>query len=183
MLVILSGSSGSGKDTIKQELMRMSKDIITMPSVTTRKPREGETQGNPYVFVSKDEFQNMIENNEFYEYNFHHENFYGTSRKILNEKLQEGKIIVKDIDVNGTENLLKLLGNDTKIVTIFLKVSEEVLKERLIKRGDEADSIELRLSRFSTEQAKQIMYDYIIPNKNLQKTSDIIMTIIESEKE
>lgn len=183
MLVILSGSSGSGKDTIKQELMKMSKDIVTMPSVTTRKPRKGEVEGNPYVFVSKEQFQKMIDNDEFYEYNFHHENFYGTSKKILNQKLQEGKIIVKDIDVNGTENLLKLLGNDTKIVTIFLKVSEEVLKERLIKRGDEADSIELRLSRFSTEQAKQIMYDYIIPNKNLQKTSDIIMTIIESERE
>lgn len=182
MLVILSGSSGSGKDTIKHELMKKSDEIITMPSVTTRTPREGEVQGDPYIFVSKEEFQEMIDNKEFYEYNFHHENFYGTSKKILNEKLQEGKIIVKDIDVNGTENLLKLLGNDTKIVTIFLKVSEEVLKDRLIKRGDKEDSIELRLSRFSTEQAKQIMYDYIIPNKDLQKSVDIIMTIIENEK-
>jgi len=182
MLVILSGSSGSGKDTIKKELMKLSKDIVTLPSVTSRKPREGEKEGEPYIFVSKEEFEQMIEKGEFYEYNFHHDNYYGTSKTVLNNKLSEGKIIVKDIDVNGTENLIKLLSGETKIVTIFLKVSKEVLKNRLVLRGDTEDAINLRLARFDMEESKQKVYDYIIPNNDLKKTSDIIMTIIESER-
>lgn len=181
MLVILSGSSGSGKDTIKKELMKMSENITTIPSITSRQPRKGEVEGNPYIFVSKEEFEEMIEKGEFYEYNYHHNNYYGTSKTVINNKLKEGKIIVKDIDVNGTENLVNLLGNQTKIVTIFLKVSKDVLRERLEKRGDTEDAITLRLARFDLEAEKQSNYDYIIPNNNLQKTSDIIMTIIESE--
>lgn len=181
MLVILSGSSGSGKDTIKKELMKMSQNITTIPSITSRQPREGEIQGEPYIFVTKQEFEDMIDKGEFYEYNYHHNNYYGTSKNIINNKLKEGKIIVKDIDVNGTENLINLLSSETKIVTIFLKVSKEVLKQRLILRGDTEDAIALRLARFEMEQANQSKYDYIIPNNDLRKTSDIIMTIIESE--
>lgn len=123
MLVILSGSSGSGKDTIKKELMKLSKDIVTLPSVTSRTPREGEKEGDPYIFVSKDEFEQMIDRGEFYEYNYHHNNYYGTSKKVLNSKLNEGKIIVKDIDVNGTENLIQLLSRrDKNSYNIFKSV-------------------------------------------------------------
>ena len=77
--------------------------------------REGDVAGETYNFVSKEEFEKMIENGEFYEYNLHHENYYGTSRKLMNEKIQSGKIIVKDIDVNGVENLIHLLKEDTKV--------------------------------------------------------------------
>ena len=125
-----------------------------------------------------------IKNEEFYEYDLHHENYYGTSKKLMNEKIDSGKIIVKDIEVNGTENLIKKLGNDTKLVTIFLKVDKEELKNRLINRGDnlsEAD-MQLRLGRLEYEESKIGLYDYVIKNDNLEKTVQIIMTIIENEK-
>ena len=184
MLVILSGVSGAGKDTIKKEIIKRMKNVISLPSFTSREPREGEEEGIQYHFITKEQFKEKIKNEEFYEYDLHHENYYGTSKKIMNEKIDSGKIIVKDIEVNGTENLIKKLGNDTKLVTIFLKVDKEELKNRLINRGDnlsEAD-MQLRLGRLEYEESKIGLYDYVIKNDNLEKTVQIIMTIIENEK-
>ena len=96
--------------------------------------------------------------------------------------IKEGKIIVKDIEVNGTENLLKILGNDTRIVTIFLKVGKEELKRRLIERGDNIQDIEVRLGRLEYEEDKIKLYDYVIKNDDFEKTVQVIMTIIENEK-
>ena len=79
MLVILSGVSGAGKDTIKKELIKRMEDIISLPSFTSREPRPGEEEGVQYHFISKDEFKEKIKNGEFYEYDLHHENYYGTS--------------------------------------------------------------------------------------------------------
>ena len=184
MLVILSGVSGAGKDTIKKEIIKRMKNVISLPSFTSREPREGEEEGIQYHFITKEQFKEKIKNEEFYEYDLHHENYYGTSKKLMNEKIDSGKIIVKDIEVIGTENLIKKLGNDTKLVTIFLKVDKEELKNRLINRGDnlsEAD-MQLRLGRLEYEESKIGLYDYVIKNDNLEKTVQIIMTIIENEK-
>ena len=184
MLVILSGVSGAGKDTIKKEIIKRMKNVISLPSFTSREPREGEEEGIQYHFITKEQFKEKIKNEEFYEYDLHHENYYGTSKKLMNEKIDSGKIIVKDIEVNGTENLIKKLGNDTKLVTIFLKVDKEELKNRLINRGDnlsEAD-MQLRLGRLEYEESKIKLYDYVIKNDDFEKTVEIIMTIIENEK-
>lgn len=183
MLVLLSGVSGAGKDTVKKELLNRMDNVITMPSYTDRLPRPGEVNGKIYNFITTEEFKQKIEEGEFYEYSVHHEHYYGTSRKILNENIQKGKIIVKDIEVNGTENLLKLLKNDIKIVTIFLRVPKEELRNRLEHRGEKASSeeIELRLNRFDYEESKIGMYDYVIKNDDLEKTVQIIMSIIKNE--
>ena len=109
MLVLLSGVSGAGKDTIKKELLKRMDNATTMPSYTDREPREGEVDGEIYNFITTAEFEEKIKAKEFYEYSAHHEHYYGTSKKILDEKVKSGKIIIKDIEVNGTENLLKLL--------------------------------------------------------------------------
>ena len=74
-------------------------DVVSLPSYTSRNPREGEEEGIQYHFITKQEFKNRIENDEFYEYDLHHDNYYGTSRKLMNEKIESGKIIVKDIEV------------------------------------------------------------------------------------
>ena len=150
MLVLLSGVSGAGKDTIKKELIKRMENVTSMPSYTDRSPREGEVDGEIYNFITTAEFEEKIKQNEFYEYSVHHEHYYGTSRKILDEKIKSGKIIVKDIEVNGTENLLKLLKDDMKIVTIFLRVPKEELRRRLEHRIEKASikEIELRLNRF-----------------------------------
>ena len=138
MLVILSGVSGAGKDTIKKELMQRMPNIVTLPSFT--------------------------------------------SRELMGNKIKEGKIIVKDIEVNGTENLLKILGNDTRIVTIFLKVEKEELKRRLIERGDNIQDIKVRLGRLDYEESKINLYDYVLKNDEFEKIVQVIMTIIENEK-
>lgn len=183
MLVILSGVSGAGKDTIKKELIQRMENVISLPSFTSRKPRTGEEEGVQYHFITKEEFKEKIKNGELYEYDIHHENYYGTSRKLMNEKIQSGKIIVKDIEVNGTENLIKTLKNETKLVTIFLKVDKEELKHRLINRGDDLSEseMELRLSRLQYEESKIPLYDYVIKNDDLEKTVQVIMTIIKNE--
>ena len=182
MLVILSGVSGAGKDTIKKELLKRMEDVVTLPSFTSRERRPIEEEGVQYHFITIEAFEEKIKKGDFYEYDVHHGNYYGTSRELLNEKIEQGKIIVKDIEVNGTENLIKLLGRDTRIVTIFLKVGKEELKRRLFERGDNAQDIELRLSRLDYEESKLKLYDYVLKNDDFEKTVQIIMTIIENEK-
>lgn len=183
MLVLLSGVSGAGKDTIKKELIKRMDNVTSMPSYTDRKPREGEENGKIYHFITTEEFENKIKNDEFYEYSVHHEHYYGTSKKILNDTINSGKIIVKDIEVNGTENLLKLLKDQLDIITIFLRVPKEELRRRLEHRVEKASikEIELRLNRFDYEESKIGIYDYVLKNDDLEKTVQIIMTIIENE--
>jgi len=183
MLVILSGVSGAGKDTIKKELLTREDNIVTIPSITDRPMREGEVEGAPYHFVSTEEFERMISDNELYEYNVHHNHYYGTSKKIFNDKNKEGKIIVKDIDVNGTENLVNLLRKDMKVVTIFLRVPKKELERRLKNRMDNPSpkEITLRLNRFDYEESRINLYDYVLKNDDLEKTVQIITTIIKNE--
>lgn len=183
MLVILAGVAGAGKDTIARALIERMENVISIPSFTSRSPRADDIEGVTYNFVSKEEFERMIEDGELYEYDVHHENYYGTSKKLLNEKISEGKIIVKDIDVNGTETLVELLKEDTKVVTIFLRVPKQELEYRLKHRIDHLSpkEIQLRLNRFDYEESKIGIYDYVLKNDNLEKTLSIIQTIIEKE--
>ena len=185
MLVILSGVAGAGKDTIKKELIKRMENVESLPSFTSRPIREGDIEGQTYHFVSREEFEEMIKREEFYEYDIHHNQYYGTSRKLLNEKMKSGKIIVKDIDVNGTEHLKELLKQDTKVVTVFLRVPKEELRKRLEERVDKPSPAEivLRLNRFDYEESKISSYDYVLKNDDLEKTVQIIRTIIENEQE
>ena len=183
MLVLLAGVAGAGKNTVQRELMKRNKNIVAIPSYTTREQRPGDIPGETYNFVSKEEFESMIEKGEFYEYDVHHNNYYGTSKKILSDKVKEGKVIVKDIDVNGVENLVKLLKNDVKIVTIFLRVPKNILIQRLKNRVDKPseNEIEMRISRLEYEESKIGEYDYMIKNNSLEKTVEVIEQIIKSE--
>ena len=180
MLVILSGVAGAGKDTIKNKLIEKNSNYTTLPSYTSRNPRATDIPNVTYNFVTKEQSEEMINNNELYEYSLHHNNYYGTSKKLLQEKLNEGKIIIKDIDVNGTEDLINLLKNEVKILTIFLKVSKEELLNRLNNRNDHLsqEEIKMRLSRLEYEESKIPLYDYVIDNNNLDETIIKIEEII-----
>ncbi len=182
MLIILSGVAGAGKDTIKKEIIKRVKNAISIPSITDRAIRPGDVPGETYIFVTTEQFKKMIDNGELYEFDIHHNHYYGVPKKQLNDKIKEGKIIIKDVDVNGTENLVKILKNDIKVVTIFLKVPREIIKERLINRIDKPnqEEIELRLSRFDFEESKIKNYDYVIDNINQEETVNKIIDIINS---
>lgn len=161
-----------GKDTVKNKLLEKNNKYTTLPSYTSRSPRATDIPNVTYNFVTKEQFEEMISNNELYEYSLHHNNYYGTSRKLLEEKLQEGKIIIKDIDVNGTEDLIKIFKDKVKMVTIFLRVSKEELLNRLKNREDHLsqEEISMRLSRLEYEESKIHLYDYVIENNDLDET-------------
>ena len=182
MFVILSGVAGAGKDTIKKELIKRMENVESLPSFTSRPMRPGDIEGGTYYFVSKEEFEEMLKNQELYEYDVHHNHYYGSSKKLLNEKIASGKVIVKDIDVNGTE-ILKNTLKDIKIVTIFLRVPKEELRHRLENRVDKPSEGEiiLRLNRFDYEESRINIYDYVLKNNDLEKTVQIIMAIIQNE--
>ena len=181
MLVILSGVAGAGKDTVKKEIIKRMKNVVSIPSITDRPIRPGDIPGETYIFVSNEEFKNMIKEEELYEFDIHHNHYYGVPKKQLNDKINQGKTVIKDVDVNGTENLFKILKKDMKVVTIFLRVPKEELRKRLEERIDKPDEkeIRLRLDRFDFEESKISNYDYVIDNVDLDKTVKKIMEIIE----
>ena len=184
MLVILSGVSGAGKDTIKRELIKRMNNVTTIASYTDRPKRDRDVD-TQYNYVTKEKFEEMIKNNELYEYSVHHNHYYGTSKAVLDENIKLGKIIVKDIDVNGTEDLVNIFKDNIKVVTIFLKVPKHILKKRLEEREENPDlkEIKIRLNRFDYEESKICNYDYVLKNNDLEKTVQIIMTIIKNEYE
>ena len=182
MLVILSGVAGAGKDTVKNEVIKRMENVVSIPSITDRPIRDGDVPGETYIFVNKEEFKKMIDNNELYEFDIHHNHYYGVPKKQLNEKIRDGKVVIKDVDVNGTENLVRILKKDMKVITIFLRVPKEELRRRLENRIDKPDEkeIELRLGRFDFEESKMENYDYVIDNVNQEETVQKVMEIIKN---
>jgi guanylate kinase len=182
MIVIFSGSSGVGKSTIINKLIREDGDkYMFMPTITTRKKREDEVEGLHYYFVNEKEFEKKIKQNEFYEYERVHGNMYGTSKIVLDGLLNQKKVLLKDIDVFGTANLKNAVKGRIKIVTIFVTVaSKEVLAARLKARGER--DISLRLLRVETENGFAAGYDYVITNENLDKTVQAVKNIIKKER-
>lgn len=179
MLVILSGSSGVGKNTIINRLLTESDELELMVTVTTRAPRPGETQCNPYYFASREEFEAMVARGEMVETCEIHGNLYGTNRVLLEEAMARGKILIKDIDVEGTLNLMKCLPH---VVSIYLKPkSREQLVERLRERGER--EIELRLARYDYEQSMSEHYKYVLINDEIEETLSRIRQIIKEERE
>lgn len=179
MLVIFSGGSGVGKNTVIKELIKDG-GYALLPTYTTRDKRPGESEGDPYCFITEEQFKGKIESGELYEYENVHGHYYGTSRKLLKEKLALNKTLLKDIDVLGTQSLTDKI-DDVKIVTLFLKVrSKDILVERLMERKEK--EIDKRLLRYDFEMSFKNRYDYIIDNVELQETKDLAEKIVAAEK-
>jgi len=168
MLVILSGPSGSGKNSVIGGLLSKYPDTYAfVPSVTTRKMRPGESEGAPYRYVSREEFKKRLAAGEFYEHEEIHGNLYGMSKRILDDMLGMGKILLKDIDVKGTVSMLNALKGE-RVLTVFLTAGgREQLEDRLRLRGE--GDIELRLKRYDTEMAFADSYDHIVVNDVLDR--------------
>lgn len=181
MFVILTGSSGVGKNTVIKELLNQTDNLVMMPTFTTRQKRDGEVEGSPYFFVSKQEFQNKIKNGEFLEHENIHNNFYGTSQQVFEDYLKSGKIVIKDVDVNGAQNLAVKLAGKTDVVKIFLTTTQRTLRKRL--RGRNEKQIKLRLKRYKFEQKQKNKFDFIIFNNDLQKTVDLIKCVFQNNQQ
>lgn len=167
-ILILSGPSGCGKSTLLKEVYKDISDYYFSISTTTRAPRVGEVNGVDYFFVTKKEFEKDIENDNFLEYAKVHDNYYGTSLTPINKALEEGKLVIFDIDVQGHEIVRNKL--DSIVTSVFITTpSLKVLEERLNARNtDSSDIIEKRIKNAKGEVEFFQDYDYLIINDNLE---------------
>ena len=174
--IVISGPSGVGKGTICNRIM---KDVNAWYSVstTTRSPREGEVDGVNYFFITKDEFKKKIEDGEFLEYNIYNDNYYGTSKKVVLDKINQGINVFSEIDVNGAHNIKKLFPD--ALLLYIAPPSIEVLRERLIGRGTETEEkINERLKIAEKELKEVDFYDYVVVNDDLDTATEEVKNII-----
>ena len=182
-MIILSSPSGAGKTTLVK-LISKNKKIFTSISHTTRPPRSNEKNGIDYFFVNKDKFKELVNKNEFLEYAKVFNNYYGTSKKKVINKLKDNKNVIFDIDWQGTEQIIKRNLN-YKLITIFiLPPSKKVLHQRLTNR-DMKDKliVEERMRQFSRDVLHWINYDYVVINENLENCYHKIYNLINAEIE
>ncbi len=175
MFIILTGSSGVGKNTVITEIEKRNDHFKLMPTYTTRQKRPNEIDGYPFYYITVDEFQEKIKNGELIEHEHIHNNFYGSSYKILNDNLKDNIVLIKDLGIEGAQNLTYKISGITPVVKIFLTTTKHELKKRLKGRGEK--QIKLRLKRYKREQGEINKFDYIIYNNDLLKTCDIIENI------
>lgn len=180
LLIVLSGPSGVGKGTICKELVNYF-DAWYSVSVTTREKRDGEKNGKDYFFVTKEEFEQKIKDNDFLEYATYNNNYYGTLKSKINEHLDNNIDVFAEIEVNGAKNI-KEIYTDSVLIYI-LPPSLKELEDRLRKRNTENEETIKNRMNITKEELKQIdIYDYVVVNDDLEKTIEKVKNIIESEK-
>lgn len=180
-LIVISGPSGAGKSTVVAKAVAERDDVCFSTSVTTRKPRTGETDGKEYFFVELDRFREMIENGELLEHAEYCANSYGTPKAYIEQKTAEGFNVLLDVEVQGARQINEKKPDAVKI--FIIPPSIEALRKRLEKRGtDTQRAIEARLIRAEQEYAEADFYDYIIINDDADKAAKELSAIITAEK-
>ncbi|MCT7912058.1 guanylate kinase [Arcobacter lacus] len=176
-ILIISGPSGCGKSTLLKEVYKNISDYYFSISTTTREPRIGEVNGVDYFFVSKEEFEEDIKKGNFLEYAKVHDNYYGTSLKPIIKALNEGKLVIFDIDVQG-HHLVRKKMNDCVTSVFITTPSLKILEERLNNRNsDSLEVIEKRLKNAKKEIEFFDEYDYFIINNNLDNAASELVSI------
>ena len=175
-LFVVSGASGVGKSTVLAKVMEKRKDLTFSVSATTRDPRPGEVEGVSYYFVTKDVFLDMIVKGEFLEYDDHMDNYYGTPKAQLEEKLAQGHVLL-DIEPNGAF-IVQKARPDAQLIFIAPPSVEE-LEKRLRSRGDTSEEqITKRLGRSVWEMEQGKKYDHYVVNDQVEACADKILEII-----
>ena len=182
-IIVISAPSGTGKSTLIKKLLEKYNNIKLSVSCTTRQPREGEVNGVDYYFISQEDFDNKIKNNEFLEYAGVYEKSYGTLKSEIENKNKENEVIL-DIDCVGKDLVLNQIKDKTKIITIFIcPPSIKEVKNRLINRGtDSLEKIEKRMKNIKEIISHYNEYDYFIINDNLEEAFNELCSIIEYKR-
>ena len=180
LLVVISGPSGVGKGTVCKALREMMPELTYSISATTRSPREGEVDGVNYFFKSVQEFEKMIEEDELIEWAQYVGNYYGTPRRVVEETLAKGQDVVLEIEVQGA---MQVKEKYPQGIFIFLvPPSFEELRQRIIHRGTESESVlNLRLEAASDELKQIDQYDYVVINDEVDKACERIRAIVMAE--
>ena len=178
-LVVVSGFAGTGKGTVMKELLGRYDSYALSISATTRNPRPGEVDGREYFFKTKEEFEQMIADNEFVEHACYVGNYYGTPKKYVQEQLAAGKDVILEIEIQGALNIKSQFPD--ALLLFIAPPSADVLKSRLVGRGTEtAEVIEQRLAR-AVEESKGIEnYDYLVVNDDLDECVENVHQMIQS---
>lgn len=181
-LLILSAPSGAGKTSLSRALIEAVPNTEMSISHTTRSCRKGEEHGVDYYFVEKDEFQKMIEAQDFFEYAQVYDRFYGTSRKTVSDLMEQGKNILLDVDWQGARQVKSLMSE--AISVSILPPSREELEKRLIGRGrDSSEVIDQRMQQAESEMSHCREADYIILNDNFELALQDLKYILLGEAE
>jgi len=178
-LIVISAPSGTGKGTVINELLKLRPDFAFSVSATTRKPRPNETHGVEYIFLPHEQFQKMINDDEFLEHAQYVGEFYGTPVKPIKDSISSGNNIILDIEVQGAK---QVMSKDIEAVTIFIEAPDmEELENRLRGRGTDSDEkINARLERAKQEIKEKEHYDYVVVNDNATRAAKEILEIIEN---
>ena len=181
VLIVLSGPAGVGKGTICNNIVESDENIFLSVSATTRAPRGAEQDGVQYFFKSKEEFENMIANDELLEYASFCDNYYGTPKKAVMDRINDGSDVILEIEVQGAFQVKEKFPE--AVLVFVLPPSFEELKNRLVGRGTETpEVVEKRLTRAHDELKLAADYDYIIVNNTIEDSTAQLATIIKAEK-
>ena len=180
ILAVVSGFSGAGKGTIMKALMNKYDNYALSISATTRNPREGEVHGREYFFLTTEQFEDMIEKDQFIEYAQYVKNYYGTPRSYVEEKMAEGKDVILEIEIQGA---LKVKEKFPETLLVFVvPPTADDLKNRLVGRGTETpEVIEERMKRALEESEEMDSYDYILVKDTVDKAVDDLHHLIQSQ--
>lgn len=181
ILFIITSPSGGGKGTLIKEILRTVSNIGYSVSYTTRSRREGEVHGKNYFFISPEEFSDLTESDEFLEFASVHGNYYGTSRRQVENEISAGRDIILEIDVQGAENVMRKI---PEAVSIFiLPPSFDVLRNRLTARRTENEAdLQLRLKNARIEVQFYKHFDYLIVNDVKEKAVEDLKAVIQAER-
>jgi len=179
ILIVVSGFAGAGKGTIMKRLMERYPGFSLSVSATSRLPREGEKEGVSYFFKTREEFEEMIERQEFLEHAEYVGNYYGTPKAFVEEKLREGMNVLLEIEIQGAMQIKKSFPD--ALLIFIMPPSAGILRERLTKRGTESpEIIAKRLKRAVSESEGIENYDYIVINDEVDKCTEKLHNIILS---
>lgn len=180
LLIILSGPSGVGKETVRNRLMKIKKfDLVYSISMTTREPRNQEVDGVNYYFVSQEEFKKNIENDNFLEYAKFVGNYYGTPKDKVESIRNTGMNVLLEIEINGARQVMSRIKDDRMISFFLMPPSLEVLENRIRNRKTETEEVIMeRLNKGKEEMTMTDDYDYVILNDKVNRAAKEISDLI-----